>query len=127
MGKFSLVGVNGNAFAVMGYTARALRRAGLEDQVDKMYEEAESGNYYHLITTCEGYINKANKALEGKKMARGRKGIKVAVHTVGGKPTKLEFPSLTKCAGELGLQPSHVSEVMNGKRPQHKGYTFRRI
>lgn len=63
MKPFSLVGVDGNAFAIMGYTARAMRKAGLGSEVDKMYEEAESGTYYNLIAVCDGYITKANNAL----------------------------------------------------------------
>lgn len=63
MERFTLVGVDGNAFSVMGYTARALRRAGLRDKVDKMYEEAKSGDYYNLIAVCDGYVQMANEAL----------------------------------------------------------------
>ena len=65
MAKYSLVGVNGNAYAVMGYTSRALIREGLEDLVDEMHEKAKSGDYYHLLSVCDEYIGKANqKAVE---------------------------------------------------------------
>jgi hypothetical protein len=64
MGKYTLVGVNGNAFAIMGYTSKALKAERLGDQVDKMYEEAKSGDYYHLIAVCDDYIDKANEAAE---------------------------------------------------------------
>lgn len=60
--KYSLVGVDGNAYSIMGYTARALEREGLKNFVDQMYDEATSGNYYHLIAVCDGYIAKANEA-----------------------------------------------------------------
>ena len=63
MKAFTLVGVDGNAFAVMGYTARALRRANLDDNVDEMYEKAQSGDYYHLIAVCQEYIEMANEAM----------------------------------------------------------------
>lgn len=63
MKAFTLVGVDGNAFAVMGYTARALRRANLDDKVDEMYEKAQSGDYYHLIAVCQEYIEMANEAM----------------------------------------------------------------
>lgn len=62
--KYSLVGVDGNAFSVMGFTARALRREGLRDLVDKMYEEAMSGDYYNLLAVCQGYIDLANERAE---------------------------------------------------------------
>ena len=63
MKAFTLIGVDGNAFAVMGYTARALKRAGLLTAVDKMYEEAKSGDYNNLITVCDKYIDMANTKL----------------------------------------------------------------
>lgn len=62
MAKYSLVGVDGNAFAIMGYTARALKREGLSNLVNEMYEKAESGDYHNLIVVCDEYIDKANEA-----------------------------------------------------------------
>ncbi len=63
MGAFSLVGVDGNAFSVMGYTARALKRAGLRDKVDEMRKEAMSGDYNNLLCMCMKYVDMANGAL----------------------------------------------------------------
>lgn len=62
MAKYDLVGVDGNAYCIMGYTARALKREGLRDQVDKMYKEATSGDYNNLLMVCMEYIDKANEA-----------------------------------------------------------------
>ena len=63
--KYSLVGVDGNAFGIMGYTARALKSEGLREDADNMYREATSGDYNNLICVCTGYIDKANdKAVE---------------------------------------------------------------
>lgn len=63
--KYTLVGVDGNAFAIMGYTARALRREGLRELVEPMHKEAMSGDYYNLIAVCNDYVQKANeKAIE---------------------------------------------------------------
>lgn len=64
MARFSLVGVDGNAYAVMGYTARALKKAGLADKVPQMYEEAKSGDYYNLLSVCGDYIEMANDELD---------------------------------------------------------------
>lgn len=52
------------------------------------------------------------------------KGIKVTISpTVRIKGTvKSWYPSMNSCAKELGLQPSHISEVCAGKRKQHKGF-----
>lgn len=60
--KYNLVGVNGNAFALMGYTAKALKREGLGNLVDQMYAEAKSGDYNNLICVCAEYVDKANEA-----------------------------------------------------------------
>lgn len=62
MAKYCLVGQDGNAFALMGYTARALRNEGLGDLVKQMQKEATSGDYYHLIAVCDSYLDKANDA-----------------------------------------------------------------
>ena len=58
---YSLVGVDGNAFAVMGYTARALKQSGHRDLVDKMHAEATAGDYDNLIMVCLKYIDIANE------------------------------------------------------------------
>lgn len=58
--KYSLVGVDGNAFSVMGYTAQALRREGLGDLVDEMLSRATSGDYNNLLAVCLEYIEAAN-------------------------------------------------------------------
>lgn len=63
MSRFTLVGVDGNAFCVMGYTANALREAGLKDQIKKMQSEAMSGDYNNLICVCADYVEKANEAM----------------------------------------------------------------
>lgn len=62
MDKYTLVGVDGNAFAVMGYTARALKREGLRDKVDEMREKAMSGDYNNLLCVCMEYVDMANEA-----------------------------------------------------------------
>lgn len=64
MAKYNLVGVDGNAFAIMGYTARALRQTGNADLVKKMQEEATAGDYWNLIRVCDKYIDIANENVE---------------------------------------------------------------
>lgn len=63
MQRFDLVGVDGNAFSLMGYTARALKTAGLGDLVKEMQDKAMSGDYNNLICVCDEYVQKANEAL----------------------------------------------------------------
>lgn len=59
--KYTLIGVDGNAYAVMGYTARALKREGLYDLVDQMHKEAMSGDYDNLLMVCMKYVDMANE------------------------------------------------------------------
>lgn len=52
----SLVGIDGNAGAVIGTVARALRRAGNPPAiVDGFRLEATKGNYDHLLQTAIAY------------------------------------------------------------------------
>ena len=60
MAKYDLVGVDGNAFALMGYTARALKNEGLRDKVEEMQSKAMASDYYHLIAVCDEYIEMAH-------------------------------------------------------------------
>lgn len=63
--KYSLVGVDGNAFSIMSYTAKVLKREGLRELVPGMQKEAMSGDYCNLIVVCDSYVDKANqKAIE---------------------------------------------------------------
>lgn len=64
--KYSLIGVDGNAFAIMGYTSRALKNEGLRDKVEEMQSEAMSGDYNNLICVCMKYIDMANEAAESE-------------------------------------------------------------
>lgn len=64
MGKYTLVGQDGNAYNLMGYTAEALKRTGHKDLVDEMFEKATSGNYSHLICVCQEYLNICNEGLD---------------------------------------------------------------
>ena len=60
---YSLVGVDGNAYALMGYTQRAMKENGFDKaDIDKMLKDATSGDYNNLICVCMDYIDKANEA-----------------------------------------------------------------
>lgn len=63
MEAFTLVGVDGNAFSVMGYTTRAMKKAGFTDQVAQYQKEATSGDYENLICVSVQWIDKCNEAL----------------------------------------------------------------
>lgn len=69
MEKYSLVGVDGNAYAIMGYVSKALRHSGLSDLCSSYIEEATSGDYDNLLAVSLEYIDKANESTR-KKMFR---------------------------------------------------------
>lgn len=62
MPKYNLVGQDGNAFNLLGYTSSALKREGLEHLVKEMTDKATAGDYYHLIAVCDEYLQMANEA-----------------------------------------------------------------
>lgn len=64
--KYCLVGVDGNAYAVMGYTARALKNEGLGNLVEEMHQKATSGDYNNLLCVCMDYVDMANRAARGE-------------------------------------------------------------
>jgi hypothetical protein len=53
-----LSGEDGNAFAILGRTASALRQAGLaQAEIDDYFAEATSGDYDHLLQTTMRWVN----------------------------------------------------------------------
>lgn len=52
-----LVGMDGNAFSIIGRVQKALRKHGYGDAVEKFHEEATSGDYDHLLATVVKYVN----------------------------------------------------------------------
>lgn len=60
--KYTLVGIDGNAFAVMGYVRDAMRKEGCSLEEQKAYtEDAMSGNYSHLLYVSMNMIEKLNE------------------------------------------------------------------
>lgn len=50
--KLNLVGKDGNAFALLAVFRQAARRQGKEEaDIQKVIDEAKSGDYYHLVGT----------------------------------------------------------------------------
>ena len=51
--KVTLVGGDGNAFAILGKVMKALRKGNVPpEEVDAFSVEATSGDYDHLLATC---------------------------------------------------------------------------
>ena len=69
MKPFDLVGVDGNAFSVMGYVSNAMRRSGFSTkEMDEYLADAQSSDYNHLLAVSVDMVEKVNEKLrqEGK-------------------------------------------------------------
>lgn len=54
--NLNLIGVNGNAFMIMGVFQRQAKREGwTQEQIDAVLKEAKSGDYNHLLATIENH------------------------------------------------------------------------
>ena len=54
--NLDLVGVNGNAFMIMGVFQRQAKREGwTQEEIDLVLTEAKSGDYNHLLATIENH------------------------------------------------------------------------
>lgn len=54
--NLDLVGVNGNAFAIMGVFQRQAKREGwAQEEIDTVLKEAKSGDYDHLLATIANH------------------------------------------------------------------------
>lgn len=53
-----LVGLDGNAFSIIGRCLTAMRKVGLsQEERDEFQKEATSGNYDHLLITCTEWFD----------------------------------------------------------------------
>jgi Domain of unknown function (DUF4314) len=56
--QVQLTGEDGNAFAILGRTAAAMRRAGVsQEEIDAYFAEATSGDYHHLLATTMTWVD----------------------------------------------------------------------
>jgi hypothetical protein len=56
--QVQLSGEDGNAFAILGRTVSALRRAGVsQEEIDEYLAEATSGDYEHLLQITMGWVD----------------------------------------------------------------------
>lgn len=55
--NLDLVGVNGNAFAIMGvFKKQALREGWTQEEIDTVLTEAKSGDYNYLLATISNHF-----------------------------------------------------------------------
>ena len=63
--KYSLIGIDGNAYAIMGYTKNAMKCEGFDkSEIDEMLSQAMSSDYDNLLMVCGEYIDKANERVQ---------------------------------------------------------------
>lgn len=61
MAKYTLVGVDGNAFSVMGYVKSAMRKEGSsKEEIAAYLKKVMSGDYNSLIVASMDILNKLN-------------------------------------------------------------------
>jgi hypothetical protein len=62
---YDLVGVNANAFNIMGYVARAMRECKKpKAEIDAYYADAKSADYDHLLAVSMEMVDKLNEIEE---------------------------------------------------------------
>ena len=60
--KYDLVGVDGNAFSVMGYVLKAMKECGMSKEEQSDYQtKAMSGDYNNLLAVSVEMIDKCNE------------------------------------------------------------------
>lgn len=65
MKAYTLVGVDGNAFAIMGYVRSAMKSAKMTSQdIDAYTKDATSSDYDHLLVVSCKMIDKVNEVLD---------------------------------------------------------------
>lgn len=64
MKEYTLVGVDGNAFSVMGYVTAAMReRKFSKEEIDAYQAEAMSGDYNNLLAVSTECIDRCNERI----------------------------------------------------------------
>ena len=60
--KYDLVGIDGNAFAVMDYVLKAMKECGMSKEEQSDYQtKAMSGDYNNLLAISVEMIDKCNE------------------------------------------------------------------
>ena len=64
MKAYTLVGINGNAYSIMGYVRAAMDDANMtNDDIDAYVKDATSSDYNHLVAVSCEMIDKVNEIL----------------------------------------------------------------
>lgn len=64
---FSLVGIDGNVFNIMGYVTQAMRQCGFQKgEIDSYLKECTMSNCYSKVVVISiDYLNKCNNKIKG--------------------------------------------------------------
>lgn len=63
--KFSLVGINGNAFSIVGYVRRCMKQVGFDySEIEKYTINALSQDYNYVLVTSMNMIDRCNELYE---------------------------------------------------------------
>jgi hypothetical protein len=63
--NLNLIGVNGNAFMIMGVFRKQARKEGWsQDEIDTVLTEAKSGDYYYLLATIENHCESKEESYD---------------------------------------------------------------
>ena len=72
--KYDIVGIDGNAYSIMGYVSTAMAQeceamgwdaAALKKEKDAYLNDAMSGDYNHLVAVSADMVDRINKAISG--------------------------------------------------------------
>jgi len=65
MEKYSLVGIDGNAFSVMGYVVNCMKKEKKsKEQIDEYLKEAKSSDYDNLLCVSMDMVEELNEGTE---------------------------------------------------------------
>ena len=65
MEKYSLIGVSGNAYAIMGYVIRCMRNERCtKEEIDNYLSDATSSDYDHLLCVSSDMVEQLNEKAE---------------------------------------------------------------
>ena len=62
MAQYSLIGIDSNAFYILAYVAKAMKKENCSQQeIENYRQDAESDDYQHLLFVSQEMINKLNE------------------------------------------------------------------
>ena len=66
---YSLVGIDGNAFAIIGYVAKVMKKEGFEkESIDAYRKDAMSGDYHNLLMVSKDKLDLINSSKEAEEV-----------------------------------------------------------